>query len=149
MALAPFIATRLRRLCKRLGKKQSVDCDIGRWGEAVAADFLRGQGYKILLKRFRGRGGEIDLVCRDGEVLAFVEVKARSSTEFGRPGEFVDRAKQKRLSKTALEYLRLLGNPSLIFRFDVVEVELAQEIEKNSTCFLIRNAFELTEPYLY
>ncbi|MEZ5405672.1 MAG: YraN family protein [Verrucomicrobiia bacterium] len=77
----------MRRFCGLLRDKESgVEPDIGQRGEAVAARFLRKQGYKILIKRFRGRGGEIDLICRDGEVLAFVEVKARSSTEFGRPG---------------------------------------------------------------
>jgi putative endonuclease len=132
-----------------LSKGWAAELDIGQRGEAIAADFLRDHGYKVLVKRFRGRGGEIDLVCRDGEVLVFVEVKARSSTDFGRPSEFVDRSKQRRLSKTALEYLRLLGNPALIFRFDVVEVALNQKEVRASSCSLIRNAFELTEPYLY
>ena len=114
----------------------------------MAARFLRTRGYKILYRNFRDRrGGEIDIVCRDGDTLVFVEVKTRRSEEFGRPIEAVDRQKQLRVSKGGLAWLRLLDNPDIVFRFDVVEVLLpeggAAQLE------LIQNAFELSQPYIY
>ncbi len=102
----------------------------------------------MLYRNFRGRqGGEIDLVCRDGDVLVFVEVKTRTREDFGRPLEAVHRDQQRRISLGALAWLRLLGNPDILFRFDVVEVTMAEEaaprIER------VRDAFSLAEPYLY
>ena len=114
----------------------------------MAARFLRSRGYKILYRNFKDRhGGEIDIVCRDGDTLVFVEVKTRRSEEFGRPIEAVDRQKQLRVSKGGLAWLRLLDNPDMTFRFDVVEVLLPEEGDPR--CELIQNAFELSQPYIY
>ncbi len=96
----------------------------GSYGERVAASFLRGRGYRILYRNFLTREGEIDLVCRDGGVLAFVEVRSRASTDFGRPAETVTPAKEKALRQAAARYLRLLDRPEIYYRFDVVEVIL-------------------------
>lgn len=109
---------------------------------------MRRQGFKILYRNFRGRqGGEIDLVCRDRDTLVFVEVKTRTREDFGRPLEAVGSKQQRRISLGALAWLRLLGNPDILFRFDIVEVTIAEggapRIE------LIRDAFQLAEPYLY
>ena len=58
----------------------------GAHGEKLAARFLRGRGYKILYRNFKGgTGGEIDIVCRDCNTLVFVEVKTRTREDFGRP----------------------------------------------------------------
>jgi putative endonuclease len=120
----------------------------GARGEKLACRFLRGRGYKILYRNFKDRrGGEIDIVCRDGDTLAFVEVKTRSGEEFGRPIEAVDRQKQLRVSKGGLAWLRLLDNPDITFRFDVVEVVLPVAGEPHFE--LIQNAFELSQPYIY
>ncbi|MDQ6860456.1 MAG: YraN family protein [Verrucomicrobiota bacterium] len=120
----------------------------GEQGERLAARYLRRQGYKILYRNFRGRtGGEIDLVCRDGETLVFVEVKTRSREDFGRPLDAVDREKQKRISRGGLAWLRMLDNPDIFFRFDVVEVLLRSAAQPQIE--LIRNAFALSEPYIY
>ena len=101
-----------------------------------------------MYRNFRDRtGGEIDIVCRDGDTLVFVEVKTRASKDFGRPVEAVDRPKQMRVSKGALAWLRLLDNPDILFRFDVVEVLLPDEGEAQVE--LIQNAFELSQPYIY
>ena len=121
---------------------------LGVRGEKLAARFLRRQGFKILYRNFRGRqGGEIDLVCRDRGTLVFVEVKTRTREDFGRPLEAVNQAKQRRLSLGGLAWLRLLGNPDIIFRFDIVEVLIADGA--TARIELIRNAFQLSEPYLY
>jgi putative endonuclease len=120
----------------------------GARGEKLAAQFLRGHLYKILYRNFRDRtGGEIDIVCRDGDTLVFVEVKTRGSEEFGRPVEAVDRQKQLRISKGGLAWLRMLDNPDIVFRFDVVEVLLPNEGEPRLE--LIQDAFELSQPYIY
>lgn len=120
----------------------------GASGEKLACRFLRRRGYKILYRNFRGRtGGEIDIVCRDRDTLVFVEVKTRTSEDFGRPFEAITRDQQWRISRGALAWLRLLDNPDILFRFDVVEVVLAEGAEPRIE--LIRNAFSLSEPYVY
>ncbi len=120
----------------------------GARGEKLAGRFLRSHGYKILYRNFRDRtGGEIDIVCRDGDTLVFVEVKTRGGEEFGRPVEAVDRQKQLRVSKGGLAWLRMLDNPDIVFRFDVVEVLLPDEGEPRLE--LIQDAFELSQPYIY
>jgi putative endonuclease len=120
----------------------------GARGEKQARRFLRSRGYKILYQNFKSRGGgEIDIVCRDGDTLVFVEVKTRSGDEFGRPFEAVGREKQVRVSKGGLAWLRLLDNPDIVFRFDVVEVLWPDEGEPH--CELIQDAFELSQPYIY
>ena len=114
----------------------------------MACRFLRSHGYKILYRNFKSRGGgEIDVVCRDGDTLVFVEVKTRRGEEFGRPIEAVDRQKQLRVSKGGLAWLRLLDNPDVVFRFDVVEV--LWPAEGLPKCELIQDAFELSQPYIY
>ena len=120
----------------------------GARGEKLARRFLRRHGYKILYRNFRAcGGGEIDIVCRDGDTLVFVEVKTRSDEDFGRPIEAVDRQKQLRVSKGGLAWLRLLDNPDIVFRFDVVEVLLPDDGDPHFE--LIQNAFELSQPYIY
>jgi putative endonuclease len=102
---------------------------------------LRRNGYKILYRNFKGRsGGEIDIVCRDRDTLVFVEVKTRTREDFGRQ-------KQKRISRGALAWLRMLDNPEILFRFDVVEVTLPENGQPRLE--LVRNAFQLSAPYIY
>ena len=120
----------------------------GARGEKLACRFLRSRDYKILYRNFKDRrGGEIDIVCRDGDTLVFVEVKTRSGEEFGRPIEAVDRQKQLRVSHGGLAWLRLLDNPDVTFRFDIVEV--LWPAEGQPQCELIQDAFELSQPYIY
>ncbi|HEY2139119.1 MAG TPA: YraN family protein [Chthoniobacterales bacterium] len=121
---------------------------VGARGENLACRFLRKNGYKILYRNFRGRtGGEIDVVCRDGDTLVFVEVKTRTSEDFGRPFDAVDRDKRNRISRGGLAWLRLLDSPDILFRFDVVEVIAAENAAPRLE--LLRNAFALSEPYIY
>ena len=77
----------------------------------------------------------------------FVEVKTRTREDFGRPIEAIDRDKRKRISRGGLAWLRLLNDPDILFRFDVVEVIIAEGAEPRLE--LIRNAFALSEPYIY
>ncbi len=114
----------------------------------MAGRLLRQRGYKILHRNFRGRrGGEIDLVCRDGDTLVFVEVKTRTRENFGRPIEAVGRAKRKRIIAGGLAWLRLLDNPDILFRFDVVEVIIPPD--GSPRLELVQNAFQLPDSYIY
>jgi putative endonuclease len=121
----------------------------GAGGEKAAAKYLRRHGYKILLRNFRSGKAEVDIVARDKDWLVFVEVKTRETEEFGAPSEAVDREKQRNLSRGALDYLRLLGNPKIHFRFDVVEVVQLKGARRPEDIRLIQNAFDLSEPYIY
>ena len=129
-------------------KSSSEHLRRGAHGEKLACRLLRRCGYKILYRNFRGRrGGEIDIVCRDGDTLVFVEVKTRTREDFGRPIEAVDRDKQWRISRGGLAWLRLLDNPDILFRFDVVEVLMLDDTKPRLE--LIQNAFQLPKPYIY
>lgn len=134
---------------RKLAANPTAKMALGERGEKLAARHLRRNGYKILARRFKGRGGEIDLCCRHKDTLVFVEVKTRKDERFGAPSEAVTRDKQRNLSKTALDYLRLLGNPQVKFRFDIVEVLIQDGARNPAAVRLIQNAFELTEPYHY
>jgi putative endonuclease len=147
-ALARFTAAHLSRWRSRFFPSKAGHLRLGMRGEKLAARYLRRQGFKVLYRNFRGRqGGEIDLVCRDRDMLVFVEVKTRTREDFGRPVEAVNRQKERRISLGGLAWLRLLGNPDILFRFDVVEVVIAEGTAPRLE--LIRNAFQLSEPYLY
>ena len=104
-----------------MNKKNSSETGI--WGEKEAERLLKSKGYKILGWRVRiGDRDELDLVARDGEVLVFVEVKTRSSQDFGRPASAVDKAKRHTMSRAAVRYLKQIKYPRVNFRFDVIEV---------------------------
>ena len=114
---------RLRHWFKSLGRIPE-HLRRGRLGEIAAGTTLTRGGMKILTSNERAGRSEIDLVCRDGDCLVFVEVKTRSSEEWGSPATAVDKEKRRLLSEAALFYLRRLKNPRVSFRFDVVEVLL-------------------------
>jgi putative endonuclease len=119
----------------------------GRTGEKAARGFLKKKGMKFLFANFKSARGEIDLIFRDGDCLVFVEVKARSSEEWTRPAMAVDERKRRLLSQCALDYLRLLSNPRVPIRFDIVEVLLDEG--KPAEIRHISNAFPLAVPYRY
>ena len=95
---------------------------LGRWGEERAETWLREAGLRILDRRVRSRRGEVDLVALDGDVIVFVEVKARSGAGFGWPGEAVTARKRLRLASAARHYLARRGWLDRRCRFDVVEL---------------------------
>lgn len=117
----------------------------GRWGEALAAEFLRRKGYRIAAAGWRCRFGELDLVAERGEFLCFVEVKLRGSERFGAGAEQVDRRKRERLRTTAELYLQQHPSP-LQPRFDVVEILAPQGMAtKRPGIRQIENAFSGAE----
>src|SRR6516225_5048552 len=92
----------------------------GQLGERAAKKHLKRQGLKFLTANFRTERGELDLVFRDRDCLVFVEVKTRSSEDWVRPAASVDMDKRRNLSMCGLDYLRLLRNPQVKIRFDIV-----------------------------
>lgn len=100
----------------------------GRSGEEAAAAWLLSRGYRILARRFRGGGAEVDLVARRGEILAFVEVKLRRSGSAGSPLESVPPLKQARIARAAASFLsRFPELAGLDCRFDLIGVEPAPD----------------------
>ncbi|TDB60822.1 YraN family protein [Arundinibacter roseus] len=95
--------------------------DIGHWGEARAAEYLQEQGFKILVKNYRHRHAEIDLIAEHNKLLIFVEVKTRSGTGFGMPEEFVNYTKAKLIMKAAEQYI-FDTDWHFDVRFDIVSV---------------------------
>lgn len=154
MGLARFIVSRLLRLrnapvkLTRDGQPLSKQ-EIGLLGENLAVRYLRARGWKILYRNFRATdGGEVDIVARDGDVLAFIEVKSRTSERYGRPVDAVNMDKRFLITRGAMQWLRLLDSDdvSLNYRFDVVELILNDG--KKEQINLIKGAFETPEPYL-
>ncbi len=90
----------------------------------------------------------MDIVCRDKtcDTLVFIEVKTRRSAEHSAPAEAVNLAKQKLIARGALAWLRMLDNPDILLRFDIVEVVIA---DKTPVFNILRNAFPLPEPLIY
>lgn len=95
---------------------------LGRAAEELAACHLRRRGCRLLARRYRWRGGEVDLIVRDRDTIAFVEVKARRSSRYGSPLEAVTRDKQVRVRAAAAHFLRRRRATEAAVRFDVVAV---------------------------
>jgi putative endonuclease len=95
---------------------------LGKTGEDLACAELRRRGYEIVARRYRVRGGEIDIVARDGATLVFVEVKAREADAYGDAAEAVTPLKQRRLVRLARHYLMTARLHDCPCRFDVVAV---------------------------
>jgi len=104
----------------------------GREAEALAARHLEGSGLRVVERNFRVRGGEIDLICRDGKTLVFVEVRLRSRSDFGGAGASITASKRRRIVLAAQHYL--LGKANCDCRFDCVLID-------GSRLEWIRNAF--------
>ncbi len=119
----------------------------GELGERAAKLHLQQVGLKFLTANFRSSRGEIDLVFRDGNGLVLVEVKTRSCEAWTRPAAAVNQRKRRLLSQTALDYLKLLNQPQIVIRFDIVEVLL--ENERVREIRHLPNTFALSPPYRY
>ncbi len=110
----------------------------GSLGESLGVDYLQKKGYRILQQNYRFERGEIDIVAEDGEVLVFVEVKARTSAEYGDPIEAVTPAKQSQIRKVANGYLYEHEIEDRECRFDVVAIRFQKgkaEIEHYISAF--------------
>jgi putative endonuclease len=117
--------------------------ELGKKGEEKAIRFLKKRGYRIIEKNYVCKMGEMDIIAREKDTLAFIEVKTRTSTEFGPPQLAVTEFKQRQLSKVALNFLKEKNIEDMKARFDVVAILLAPEGEEIE---LIRDAFDLNWP---
>ena len=113
---------------------------IGAYGEELAFKKIKRLGYKKIIRNYRCRLGEVDLIARDGDTLVFLEIKTRKGKSIGYAKEAVDARKRRQISKAALTYMKSNDCYGDRARFDVVAVSLGEgepEIE------VIKNAFEL------
>lgn len=101
---------------------------LGPWGEAIAAEVLRREGYTVTARNYRCRYGEIDLIAENETYLVFAEVKLRKSSAYGAAREFVDPQKQERIRTTALLWLEENAS-ELQPRFDVIEIYAPEGME--------------------
>lgn len=111
---------------------------VGGRGEDLAVGFLEKKGYQILTRNFLIRGGEIDIVAKDKDVLVFIEVKLRYSHEYGLPIESITYGKIKSLQKTALFYIVKSGWGNGPYRFDLVSIDFANS-KTNPEIELVQN----------
>ncbi len=118
---------------------------LGKSGEDTALNFLKENGYKILVKNYKTKLGEVDIIAYDKDTLCFIEVKTRGSLRFGSPQEAVSHFKQRQISKAALQFLKRNNLLNKKARFDVVSVIYAED---KPAFDLIKNAFELEERYV-
>jgi putative endonuclease len=123
------------------GKTGGESRALGRWGEALAADWLRERGYRLLAAGYHCRFGEIDLIAENGKYISFTEVKLRKSAQFAQAREFVDRRKQERVRLTAEFYLA--EHPTALQpRFDVAEIYAPQGVcTKRPQIIYLEDAF--------
>ena len=96
---------------------------FGKAGEELAGRELARRGYAIVARRHRSRGGELDIIARDGPTLVFVEVKARDSHAFGDAAEAVTWQKRQRIVRLASEYVLRHHLGEAPCRFDVVSIQ--------------------------
>ena len=97
-----------------------MSSDAGLLAEGKAAEYLIARGYKVLDRRWACPLGELDIVAFDAGTLVFVEVRARSSSLYGSPAETVTKAKQKKVIKAALTYIKAKALKPESLRFDVI-----------------------------
>ena len=101
--------------------RMSFQQENGRWGEDLAVDYLVKLGLEIIVRNWRYKRAEIDIICREAGILVFVEVKTRSGISFGRPEEMVGHRKKRLLFGAASAYMYKTGYEGEI-RFDIISI---------------------------
>jgi putative endonuclease len=117
--------------------------DTGTLGEATAAEYLQQKGYEVLQRNWRPPKGrtELDIVAVKDGVLAFVEVKTRSSVAWGEPMEAVNYAKIRHLTAAAQRYMRLFNVSDMQVRFDIISVIVSSSSNAVISVHHVENAF--------
>ena len=128
------------RLFGRIKEPEKIP--LGRQGEALACQYLSRQGYRVIVRNYRTKLGEIDIIAEEQGTLVFVEVKTRRGHQCGHPFEAVTPAKCRQISKVALEYLAETGREGQSARFDVVAISFSGEAAP--VIELVKNAFDLS-----
>jgi len=120
----------------------SFNKDIGVLGESIAEEYLTKMGYIVLDKNFRSKFGEIDIIGKDGNYIAFIEVKSRYGSIYGSPAEAVTLKKQSRIYRTAQLYVLKKRIFKFNFRFDIIEV-IFNTNDNDYSVRLIKDAFQI------
>jgi putative endonuclease len=115
--------------------------EVGKLGEKAARKFLKKRGFRIRETGFRCPHGEIDIVAQQKDYLVFVEVRTKTSLDFGTPEESITQAKKKKLIASALTYTSTHEKLPALWRIDVVAIELDDK-GKTKRINLIENAIE-------
>ena len=115
--------------------------EVGKLGEKLAQRFLKRRGYRVRETNFHCREGEIDIVAQQRDCLVFVEVRTRSSLDFGTPEESITGSKKEKLIASALTYVDTHQNLPSSWRIDVVAIEVDNK-GKAKRIELIENAIE-------
>ncbi|MCR5090327.1 MAG: YraN family protein [Oscillospiraceae bacterium] len=117
--------------------------ELGRWGEEQTAEAMEQAGWTILDRNYRCRYGELDIVARRGDILAFTEVKLRKNTSFAEAREFVTAGKQRRLRLAAMCWISSRSwAQQLQPRFDVAELYAPEGSKGKYTINYLEAAFE-------
>ena len=103
-------------------KAKAAHIRLGERGENLACVYLYSKNIDILLRNYKSRKGEIDIIAKDGAELCFIEVKTRRWTTRSRPAEGLSREQELRISQAAHSYLHAIGNPEVVYRFDLIEI---------------------------
>lgn len=102
----------------------------GNEGESLAVGYLQKKGYKIIVRNFRTRFGELDIICRKNDTLIFVEVKTKTSGDFGTPEEMFTKSKLAKVKKMADVYLVTNNLNNYLCRIDLIAVNLDENSQK-------------------
>jgi putative endonuclease len=127
---------------KAVDKKPGPNQRTGVQGEELAVAFLASKGYRIIDRNFSCKGGEIDIIARDGKTLVFVEVKTRRSLSYGVPQLAVTSFKQRQIMKASLTWLSRHRSHDTPARFDVIAIIMPDGGE--AAIEHIKNAFDLS-----
>lgn len=146
LGIVPYLYGRTSRLLNAPARLHEANgakltrIQMGDLGETIACARLRANGRKILYRNYRGpKGGEVDIIARDGGVLSFIEVKTRTSKGYGRPLDAVDASKEVLIERGANAWLHMLDTRKIAWRFDVVEIILTEG--EVPSIHIVENAF--------
>jgi putative endonuclease len=103
----------------------------GKFGEILAKNFLKKNGYSILFENYRTRFGEIDLIVEKNNTIIFVEVKYRTNKNFGRAEESINKSKIKKIRNSAVQFLKNYKKDYKKFRIDIIAINNFELLEIN------------------
>lgn len=108
---------------RMFGRDEPESAAVGRRGEREAEKLLKKKGYQVLARNFRSGRDEIDLICLQGKIVVFVEVRTRAAGALVSGYDSINRRKREALKRVCRSYFKIMKPKPLTLRFDVVEVE--------------------------
>lgn len=109
-------------MIKPFKKVRAKHIILGKKGENAACKLLKAKGIDILVRNYRCKAGEIDIIARDGSIICFIEVKTRSKTTRSRPAKGLSQKQKSRIYNSSKHYIRALGQPKVACRYDLIEL---------------------------